>query len=171
MTGIDLRAVAAKPVPARRAEKIARVFGSEYAQSLQVNDPDATCRSQSAALLLLSMLKWHGIPPRTVRRNADGKPFFVDENGNPIPPYFSISHDGGIVCCALAPFPLGVDLVCEPSSLTYERQGAMIERFLPPSESKPGRSFCEKWSRFEAYSKFLGGKLSDVFRKDYPDTL
>lgn len=154
------------------AEKLCAAFGAEYVRSLSDRCAGAAAESLSAALLLLDTLRELGIPPRPVRRNAAGKPFFAGADGAPAADlFFSLSHDRGLILCALAPFPVGADLAALPLAMPEEKQRRLAARYLAPAEAASGQPFEVLWTRLEACSKLLGGNLSDVLGREYPENV
>lgn len=164
MTGVVLRVRSARLPSEHQQKKLAAAFGEEYIASLWVPCAESRCESLAAAALLYDVLRAMGEKPRRVARNACGKPVFVGADDL----FFSLSHDRGAVCAAVAREPIGADLMRLPPTVPPEKQARLCARFLPPSASVSGRSFDENWTRFEAYSKLLGGNLSDVFRTEAP---
>ena len=168
MTGTDLRVRTSRTVTEKDLRRLSAAFGPAYAEGLWCADAESRRDSVCAALLLLSMLRARGIPPRRVARNPEGKPFFLGADGNRVPDcHFSLSHDRGVVCCALSGREIGADLMLLPPPLPPGRQEKMAARFLPPSDA--GLPFDAAWTRMEAYSKLRGGRLADVFRCTYPE--
>lgn len=106
---------------------------------------------RAAALLGCSAFQWEW------GRNARGKPYF------PQAPFFhfNISHTDGLVVCATAGSPVGVDA---ESSLRRVPLAVIRRMMTPlekesilqlPEEEQPLR-FYEIWTRKEAYGKWMG---------------
>lgn len=83
-----------------------------------------------------------------------GKPYF--EN-NPV--YFSVSHSGDLIVCALNETKIGIDVeeITEFNPKLIDRICSSTEKeYIGASKSK----FFEIWTAKEAYSKILGEGLS-----------
>lgn len=99
-----------------------------------------------------------------VKRTPSGKPCFVDRKGL----FFSLSHSGAYVVCALAEEEIGVDIQQERRSLSP----GFIKRILHERED-PDRTdvsaLFRLWTAKEAYVKCTGEGLKKDFRELYAD--
>ena len=126
-------------------------------------------------LLLCEMLREHfGI---------DSPEFYIAENGKPCLAgdmvYFSISHSGDFIACAVDTSPVGIDIET-PRDITKrvlrhcctEEEMKFISQSLDslpdpiPAQSVQGSKFLSLWTAKEAYLKYtgegLGGGLVSV---------
>ncbi len=118
-------------------------------------------QSKCGCELLEKLLKTHfGIERYEVKKSKYGKPF-LDIEGV----YFSISHSGDFVCCALADSEVGVDIEAI-ESISCEKIKALAKRFFTQNEFEylSGKNFYIDdfyfiWTRKEAFSKCKGSPL------------
>ncbi len=138
---------------------------SEYRKEKlsRLQDPAARRQSLAAELLLKKMLtefvpelSW---PPHIVC-GEHGKPFLADS-----PWYFSLSHSGDWVACALAQQEIGLDI--QVKTMASPR---LLERCFTPEESQqiresedPERAFTRLWCRKESFLKAEGIGFSQGF--------
>lgn len=118
-------------------------------------------RQMVAAELLLNRAVRDQYPqcvfPLRMRTGERGKPFFPD-----LPLFFSLSHSGPFVTCAIADHEIGVDLqVCSPM------REALVKRCFSGSEQRFVRespdgdaAFTELWCLKESYLKATGEGLT-----------
>lgn len=109
--------------------------------------------------------------PLTYRYGERGKPYF--EN---IPLFFSISHSGEYVLCAVSRRELGADIQKIQSADVLK----LAKRFFSESECRTlegceshrerQRLFFGFWARKEAYGKLTGEGVTAVLRKDMQNT-
>lgn len=103
----------------------------------------------------------------TYRCGAKGKPYFQG-----IPLYFSLSHSGEYVLCAVSCREVGADIQkIQPADV-----GKLAKRFFSGSEylalercgpaEERQRLFFELWSRKEAYGKLTGEGAAAVIGED-----
>lgn len=91
--------------------------------------------------------------------------FIFNENGKPLLDFcfFSISHSGNYVACAVDTKPIGIDI--EHISRFKKRKKYML---FTPKETEfvnlkdSAERFLTLWTRKEAYVKLKGGKLADA---------
>ena len=93
------------------------------------------------------------------RHGPKGKPYFAE-----LPLYFSLSHSGELVACAISEKEVGLDLQEVTSDswqklskrfFSKEEQEFLLERAMT-SEADARRDFFRFWSRKEAYGKQTG---------------
>lgn len=134
-------------------------------------DPrDAVPHIAARALLALAWRRTRSGPLPPVRRTRNGKPYFRAPA-----PFFSLSHSGGLVLCALGGQPVGVDAeALRPVSRD-------LLAFLRPEElahlralAEPRRTaaFYGLWTRKESLVKMTGaglGALRDAESAVAPD--
>ncbi len=87
---------------------------------------------------------------------------------------FSLSHHGGVVFCAVCDSgDVGADVMALPFRRGAEVRRRLAERCFAPKDVAPAKAsdeaFVGAWTRLEAYSKYLGGNLCEVFGKALPD--
>jgi len=104
------------------------------------------------------------IPPEQIRfaRQAYGKPYLVDANGQPVTLQFNLSHSAGWMLLAVGRVPLGIDIEVwdERHDLT-----SLAEEILAPEEKRYWQSmptheqtpaFYRFWTRKESLVKAVG---------------
>lgn len=109
-------------------------------------------RSEDAYALLSSAAKAiYGIDSPKVEKTPWGKPFF------PACPdiFFSISHSGGYLLCALSDSPVGADI-----QIKKNISSVLPERVCRPEELRVF-NFFDLWSLKESYIKLIGKKELD----------
>ncbi len=121
-------------------------------QRLGAELPRAQCAA--AGLLLRRLFSPDGTPP-ALTHGAHGKPYLLPKKGEE-PPFFSLSHTGGRVFCAVGERELGLD--AETISPCRAR---VAERCFTPEErawlsADPDARFARLWAAKEAYLKFTG---------------
>lgn len=123
-------------------------------------------RSVAAELLLRYALKVNGVAelPEIVL-GAKGKPYF--ESGNL---FFSLSHSGDKVCCALSLAEVGCDIekIKKADLKTAGRFFSSEENLMLSSlsdESEKDELFFRLWTLKESYMKATGKGLSLPFRE------
>ncbi len=112
------------------------------------------CRTDERHRILHSLLSRYG----EIERTPNGKPYI---RGNPV--YFSVAHSGGLCTIAISSSPVGVD--CE---LERGRTHKIIsDSFCPEerAEIESERDFLEHWTAREAYTKLVGARIWDTFRR------
>ena len=93
-------------------------------------------------------------------RNRYGKPYL---EGNPV--FFSLSHAGEWVACALADCPIGVDV-----ERVRPVASGMYDLCLTPSEQRrlngaPEQAFFQIWTMKESFGKLRGDGLNCGFQR------
>lgn len=149
--------------------RIALLFGADYAASLNKKNPRARSDSLAGALLLADMAQTLGVGGKVIRNKCE-KPYF--EQGGA---YFSISHDGGFVVCALSvESEIGVDLTRLPRGLDADTRRRLAARCFTPDEAKnvadtdDEELFARLWARREAVGKLEGSGVTPFFAKPIP---
>lgn len=120
-------------------------------------------RCAGAGRLLQWALAQHGVSPQEQRltENACGRPELADRDDL----WFSLSHSGPWIVCAVAAHPVGVDV-----ELPRGNTLAVARRFFSPEEIVQLREetdFLRLWTAKEAFLKALGCGLTiplDSFR-------
>lgn len=107
----------------------------------------------------------------TYRYGEKGKPYFQE-----IPLFFSLSHSGEYVLCAVSRREVGADV----QKIQPVDVGKLAERFFSESECRTlercesegerQRLFFGFWARKEAYGKLTGKGVAAVLREDAQDT-
>lgn len=121
-----------------------------------------------AAYALLDAHLWDvwGIAGAAVEKTERGAPVLAGGG-----PHISLSHTGGLVCCASGDVPLGVD--CEPLDRFARRPAgrAVMERVCTARELReiescadPGAAFLARWVLKESVSKACGVGLAGGFQ-------
>ncbi len=120
-------------------------------ERLQIPEKRAQCAA--AGILLTYLCGDNGSPP-ALRHGSRGKPYLRDRDDR----FFSLSHTGRWVFCALADDEVGLD-----AQIPTAYNPAIIQRhFTPPErewlDSQPDKveAFTRLWTMKEAYLKFTG---------------
>lgn len=132
-------------LPAWRRERLA-----------QLKNPSARQESLAAGLLWrFAVENWGVSPDAEIVRLPAGKPVLSEGEG----PWFSLSHSGRYVLCAVSSQSVGAD-VQEPRPIS-----ASMERFFHPEErrtlseaSERESAFFRLWARKEAWVKAVSGE-------------
>lgn len=118
----------------------------------RLNNENAFRLSVSAGALWAHALRTQGEDPaRPVTLLAAGKPVF--SRGGP---FFSLSHSGELVLCALSPKPIGADVQeLRPAKLSLARRFCPGEyaRLQALPESAQTEALLALWARKEAWVK------------------
>lgn len=122
--------------------------------------------SAGAGVLLDNMLRKHGLRERDMRyvEGEHGKPSL---EGFP-ELFFSLSHSGNLVACAIGEVPLGVDvqtIVAARDSLVNYVMSDSEKSKLQAIDDTAGRDayFTQLWTLKESYAKATGKGLSHDF--------
>lgn len=140
---------AALPTPPLSAYRAKKLEG--------VKNPLLRGQMLTAERLLVEALAELGLPvPPELAVSEQGKPYLPDS-----PWHFSLSHSGRFAACAVADYPIGLDLQT-PETL----REALVRRFFTPEEQKalresprPDADFTALWCCKESYVKALGTGL------------
>lgn len=128
--------------------------------ALRLALPDDRARSLCAFLLARYAVKRETGEELEARPSPSGRP----EAARP-GVFFSLSHSGGAVACAVGDSPVGADV----ERIRPVRTEALARRFFAPEETRallrlpPERrlaAFFELWTRKESYLKALGTGLA-----------
>ena len=110
-------------------------------------------------LLLYGLRHEYGIAGCPVIVPApSGKPYLIGKNM----PFFSISHSGSFIGCALHSAEIGLDI-----QETVSIRPALVRRVCTAEEQsliKTDEDFCRLWTRKESVSKLTGEGISDDFQ-------
>lgn len=125
--------------------------------SLPDEVPPPSWESDAALLLKRHLLRRSG--GREIRRTTEGKPFI---DGQPF--FWSLSHDPSLVCAAVAPTAVGIDV--EPVAPVTDAAMAALCRVVPQRWARwvmgasEGRAralrFARAWTTAEAALKAMG---------------
>lgn len=134
-------------------------------------------RSLGAELLLEKMLREAGFPEMAEKRSVSysdrGKPYFP---GNPV--YFSLSHSGNRVMCAVSDKPVGCDIEqidtkktdCTALARRFynERESWKLEETVrkQPNGDDAAVMFFTLWTQKEAYAKCTDTPLENAMKTD-----
>lgn len=148
------------------------------------NPPRGYSAAESACAkeLVAAALEQHlGYPPSqgllaSEYRLAGGKPCFPALPGF----HYNVSHSGGVVVCAFADRPVGIDLQAIPDNIenarriarrfySPEEQEALEKHFRDGKEAELLRLFCRFWTARESYIKMTGRGLAEPFSGFRPD--
>ena len=149
---------------------------------LDTSNPTKSIERLGASLLIYDFFKerYDSAPPALCKRDC-GKPFFAD-----FPVEVSISHSGGLVCCAFAEkkspsFSLGIDAEAVPTEKKLASLKRIAEKFFDSelntellnglSESDFRDAFTLIWTKKESLVKMTGEGLSGMKKEPSPDCL
>ena len=122
------------------------------------NLPLSDRQSKQGRLLLSRMIEeQYGKTDYTVTYNENGKPL-LDFC------FFSISHSGDLVVCAVSDRPVGIDTEKKKpikKRKTYPLFSKEESEYVNRSQ-EVSLAFLTLWTRKEAYLKAIGGKLADM---------
>ncbi len=121
------------------------------ARVTRLQDTQKRAQCAAAGLLLTHLFGRDGQPPR-LTHGSRGKPYLIGEDA----PYFSLSHSGNYVFCAVADSEVGLDaqehIPC--------RDKVAARWFTDPEREwladDPDGRFAMLWAKKEAYCKFTG---------------
>ncbi len=127
-------------LPAWRRERLERL-----------HDPEARQECLCAGLLYAFVLLCHGVPPQEpVTTLPAGKPVFQDRRDL----YFSLSHSGRYVLCAISPASVGADVQeIRKVKLSIARRFHQRERDWLAEQPLPEQAIFQIWTRKEAWVK------------------
>lgn len=117
----------------------------------RLQDTQKRAQCATAGLLLTHLFGKDGQPPH-LTHGSRGKPYLVGENA----PYFSLSHSGDWVFCAVADGEIGLDA----QEFSPCRDKIADRWFTDPERAwlaaDPDGRFAALWAKKEAYCKFTG---------------
>jgi|GEM_PF-3119748 len=107
--------------------------------------------------------------PIRYRYGLQGKPFFIEEDSRL---YFSLSHSGNYVLCAVSHLDIGADIQewekidnLEQLAKRFYTTAEQTELAAAPLDARE-RLFYRLWVRKEAYSKLTGLGIPDGIKAD-----
>ncbi len=128
-----------------------RLDAARRARVARLQDKQKRAQCAAAGLLLTHLFGCDGQPPR-LTHGSRGKPYLMGDNA----PYFSLSHSGDWVFCAIADSEVGLDA----QEHTPCRDKVATRWFTDPERAwlaaDPDARFAALWARKEAYCKFTG---------------
>ena len=120
----------------------------------------AKAEHDSGRRLLKELLAQIGIDSYSIAIGESGKPYLEG-----LDYHFSISHSHGLVICAIADVPIGVDIE-RLTPISKDKARLLGERFFTDEENErlqkdeySSKTFYFIWTRKEALSKLLGTPL------------
>ena len=128
-----------------------KLDAARRARVARLQDKRKRAQSAAAGLLLTHLFGRDGEPPH-LTYGSRGKPYLLGEGV----PYFSLSHSGDYVFCAVADSEVGLDA---QEQTPYKEKVAT--RWLTDPErawltENPDERFTALWAKKEAYCKFTG---------------
>lgn len=137
-------------------ERLAALPPERQSRILAFRREEDRQRCAGAGLLLQWALEAHGVPPEEQRltANACGRPELAGQDDL----WFSLSHAGPWVVCAVGEHPVGVDV-----ELPRAGYAAVARRCFLPEEAEQIRNetdFLRIWTAKEAFLKALGRGLT-----------
>ncbi len=128
-----------------------RLDAARQARVARLQDPQKRAQCAAAGLLLTHLFGCDGQPPH-LTHGSRGKPYLLGEGV----PYFSLSHSGDRVFCAVADSEVGLDA----QEQTPHRGKVAARWFTAPERDwlakDPDGRFAALWAKKEAYCKFTG---------------
>lgn len=134
----------------------------------RIRNENARAQSIAAGMLLREALADYGLPvgdqPLSLVYGENGKPELPGGEG----PYFSISHSGTLVVCAVDDAPIGVDvqIVRKISKRIANKilTECELREFAVLPEESADRYLTVRWTEKESIAKLLGRGLTIDFR-------
>lgn len=128
-----------------------RLDAARQARVTRLQDWQKRAQCAAAGLLLTHLFGCNGQPP-SLTHGSHEKPYLIGENA----PYFSLSHSGDWVFCAVADSEVGLDA---QERTPYKEK--IAERWFTDPErawlaADPDGRFAALWAKKEAYCKFTG---------------
>lgn len=124
---------------------------ARQARVARLQDTQKKAQCAAAGLLLTHLFGRDGQPPQFTH-GSRGKPYLVGENE----PFFSLSHSGDWVFCAVADSEVGLDT----QEFTPYREKIAARWFTDIERTwlaeNPDERFAMLWAKKEAYCKFTG---------------
>ena len=135
----------------RLGTALPRLDAARQARVTRLQDAPKRAQCAAAGLLLTHLFGRDGQPPR-LTHGSRGKPYLLGEGV----PYFSLSHSGDYVFCAVADSEVGLDA----QKFTPYRDKVAERWFTAPERewltADPDGRFAALWAKKEAYCKFTG---------------
>ncbi len=128
-----------------------RLDAARQARVTRLQDQQKRAQCAAAGLLLTHLFGCDGHPPRFTH-GSRGKPYLMGENV----PFFSLSHSGDWVFCAVAGSEIGLD-----AQQRTPYRDKVAKRWFTDTErdriaDDPDGRFSALWAKKEAYCKFTG---------------
>lgn len=128
-----------------------RLDSTRQARIKRLQDAQKKAQCAAAGLLLTHLFSYDGQPPQFTH-GSRGKPYLVGEDA----PYFSLSHSGDWVFCAVADSEVGLD-----AQEFRPCRDKIAARWFTDAEREwldedPDGRFTALWVKKEAYCKFTG---------------
>ena len=163
MSAPRVQVYAARVVHLPPAQFAGRICAARLDALTHIGHPDAQAASLTGDLLLCAAVR-RACPgaPMPVRRASapGGKPWLPDHPAL----HISLSHSGGIVVCAAAAVPVGVDI-----ELPRPVRPGLAARWFPPDEqallARDPTAFFDLWMAKEAVLKEIGCGLAAGLRQ------
>ena len=153
----------------------------------RIKNPKVRAECIAAGMLLREALADYGYPvgdkPLSIRYDEHGKPELSAQADDPdnckTAPYFSLSHSGNIVVCAVDDEPVGADVqvvkkvsVRLPKRVLSESELNKYQELLTDgTEEDTRRYFTIRWTEKESIAKLIGKGIGLDFKtiepKDY----
>lgn len=119
---------------------------------------------QLTDLLIINTLKQCGVYADKILRTEKGKPYIERDTFGQCT-YISVSHSGSYFVCLISDKPVGIDIQ-QQRKVKAEN---IAQRYFTEEEqnyiqSKGDEGFFFIWARKEAYSKYTGKGLEEIFK-------
>ncbi len=132
------------------AAAMPRIDGVRAARIKRLRNNHARAALAAAGLLLTHLFGKDGKPPH-LTHGSRGKPYLADNSA-----YFSLSHSGGWVICAVADSEVGADI----QEKTPYNEKVAARWFTPPElawlADDPDGRYARLWACKEAFAKLTG---------------
>ncbi len=128
-----------------------KLDAARRARALRLQDTQKRAQCAAAGLLLTHLFGKDGQAP-TLTHGSRGKPYLAQAGA----PYFSLSHSGDMVFCAVSDNEVGLDA----QQFTQYREKIAARWFTAAEQewlaADPHNRFAPLWAKKEAYCKFTG---------------
>ena len=151
----------------------------------RIKNPKVRAECIAAGMLLREALADYGYPvgdnPLSIRYDEHGKPELSAQADDPdnckTAPYFSLSHSGDIVVCAVDDEPIGADVQVVKAVNVRLPKKVLSDNELndyntikeQKSEHEVERYFTVCWTEKESIAKLIGKGIGMVFREIKPE--
>lgn len=136
---------------ARLNAAMPKLDASRRARVARLQDKQKRAQCAAAGLLLIHLFGRNGQPP-ALTHGSRGKLYLVGEGA----PYFSLSHSGDWVFCAVADSEVGLDAQERTPCREKVAKRSFTASELDWLAADPDGRFCALWAKKEAYCKFTG---------------